>query len=217
MSMKIALLDEPNSVVAESYRRLTTNLQYALLDLNHKIIQVTNARKDEGRSFVAANLAVSLAAGGHSVVLVDCDLRNPSQHEIFELNNDLGLTNVVFQGDEIEDVRKELKKAYGLSIIASGETTPLPAEIISSKKMEDMLEELRNAYEYIILDTPPTLAAPESVVLAGKVDGILMVIRASKTRQKDVNRTIEAIKQVNGNIIGTIFSNVDMSSFSFGK
>jgi len=217
MSMKIALLDEPNSVVAESYRRLTTNLQYALLDLNHKIIQVTNARKDEGRAYVAANLAVSLAAGGHSVVLVDCDLRNPSQHEIFEINNDLGLTNVVYQGDEIEDVRKELKTAYGLSLIASGETTPLPAEIISSKKMEDMLEELRNAYEYIILDTRPTLAAPESVVLAGKVDGILMVIRASKTRQKDVHRTIEAIKQVNGNIIGTIFSNVDMSSFSFGK
>ncbi|WP_346873789.1 CpsD/CapB family tyrosine-protein kinase [Clostridium sp. UBA5988] len=198
---------DPKSIAAESYRTLRTNLQYSSFDEEYKVIVVTSAEPGEGKSTTAGNLALSIAEGDKKVVLIDCDLRKPSLHKKFEISNTTGLSDVIVGKESISVVGHRHNK--NLTILTSGKIPPNPSEMLGSKSMKALLEALKKIFDYVILDTPPVQAVTDAQILSNRADGTLLVIRSEKTKKDSVVNSINLLKKVNANIIGTVLNGVD--------
>lgn len=200
---------DSRSIAAESYRTVRTNIQYSSIDKEYKIIMVTSSEPKEGKSSVAGNLALSFAQDDNRVLLIDCDLRKPSLHKKFRISNVIGLTDVLIgKGDLISSIKKYNDKLF---ILTSGNKSPNPAEMLSSKVMSKLLEELREKFDYIILDTPPVQAVADSQIISTKSDGVILVIRAEETKRDSTKSAVSLLRKVNANIIGAVFNGVDSS------
>ena len=200
---------EPKSIAAESYRTLRTNIQYSSFDKEYKVIVVTSSDPSEGKSTTAGNLALSMAQDDKKVILIDCDLRNPSLHKKFKISNLVGLSDVIIgKTDLIKAVHRHNKN---LVLLTSGKIPPNPSEMLSSKTMGNLLETLKESFDYIILDTPPVQAVTDSQILSTKADGTILVVRAEKTKRESVQNAVNLLKKVNANIIGTVLNGVDSS------
>ena len=200
---------QPKSIAAESYRTLRTNIQYSSFDKEYKVIMVTSSEPGEGKSTTAGNLALCLAQGDKKVILVDCDLRKPSLHKKFKVSNIIGLSDVIIGKEELVTAFHRYNK--NLVILTSGKIPPNPSEMLSSKTMTVLLEELKNNFDYIILDTPPVQAVTDSQILSTKSDGTIIVDKAERTKKDSVENSINLLKKVNANIIGTVLNGVDNS------
>ncbi len=197
---------QPRSAIAEAFRSLRANLEFASVDKPVKTILVTSAGTVEGKTSVACNLAVIMAQGGKKVVLLDADLRKPSVHRFLRLANKTGLSDV-FKGDlDLQGVMNSWKEDQ-INIITSGTTPPNPAELIGSKKMDLILDELKKMADIIIIDGPPLLVS-EAAVMATKVDGVLLVIRHGYTRKKDAVSMLEHLKMAGARILGVTLNRV---------
>ena len=200
---------QPKSIAAESYRTLRTNIQYSSFDKEYKVIMVTSSEPGEGKSTTAGNLALCLAQGDKKVILVDCDLRKPSLHKKFKVSNIIGLSDVIIGKEELVTAFHRYNK--NLVILTSGKIPPNPSEMLSSKTMTVLLEELKNNFDYIILDTSPVQAVTDSQILSTKSDGTIIVVKAERTKKDSVENSINLLKKVNANIIGTVLNGVDNS------
>ena len=145
----------PQSLSAESYRSIRTSIKYSSVDNPIKIIVITSSNSSEGKSTVAGNLAFSLSQNGSRTLLIDCDLRKPSVHKKFLIPNDKGLTDVLFDKQDLKEVIKKIEN--NLYVLPCGTIPPNPAEILGSKTMEEFLDELSINYDYIILDCQQSL------------------------------------------------------------
>lgn len=170
---------------------------------------VTSSEPGEGKSTTAGNLALCLAQGDKKVILVDCDLRKPSLHKKFKVSNIIGLSDVIIGKEELVTAFHRYNK--NLVILTSGKIPPNPSEMLSSKTMTVLLEELKNNFDYIILDTPPVQAVTDSQILSTKSDGTIIVVKAERTKKDSVENSINLLKKVNANIIGTVLNGVDNS------
>lgn len=196
---------EPNSIAAEAYKSLRTNILYSSLDENFKVIVVTSSIPGEGKSTTSGNLALTLAQTGKKVLLVDCDLRKPSIHKKFKIsNNNGGLSDILINKFSMDEVM--VKYNDTLTIVTSGTIPPNPAEMLDSISMKTYLEEMRNNFDYIVLDTPPLLAVTDAQLLSMKADGTLLVVKAESTKKESVTNSVNLIKKVNGNLIGTVLN-----------
>src|SRR4051812_26324198 len=180
-SSLIALRD-PRSQAAEAYRTLRTNIQFSSLDKPLRTLLATSTAPDEGKSTTLANLAVTMAQAEQRVILVDCDLRRPTLHTLFDLPNDAGLTSMILAQDEAPPPLQETS-VPGLSLLASGPLPPRPADILGSRRMEAVIARLCAEADIVLFDTPPVNAVTDAAVLATKVDGVLLVFQAGKTRR----------------------------------
>ncbi len=178
-----------------------------------KTIMITSATPKEGKSFITANLGISLAQGidQHSL-LVDCDLRRPSLAGLFGMRTNVGLVDYL-QGDmQLSDLicKTALEK---LSLLPSGKPPLNPSELLSSTRMCALIEELSSRYEdrIIIFDTPPTLVAAETSVLAGQVDAVILVVRQGGAGQADVQQLVDVIGRKQ--IIGIVFNDWNTNVF----
>ncbi len=199
----------PKSIAAEAYRSLKTNIQYSSFDKEYKTIVITSSNQGEGKSTTSGNLALTLAEGESRVLLVDCDMRKPSMHKNFRVTNTYGIADILLQRKKVMDVAHMYNK--NLSIITAGKVPPNPAEMLGSKAMSAFLEEMKEHFDYIILDTPPVQVVADAQILSTKVDGTIIVVRAGVTKKEDVNDTVNTLKKVNANIIGTVLHAVDNS------
>lgn len=199
----------PKSIAAEAYRSLKTNIQYSSFDKEYKTIVITSSNPGEGKSTTSGNLALTLAEGESRVLLVDCDMRKPSMHKNFRVTNTYGIADILLQRKKVMDVAHMYNK--NLSIITAGKVPPNPAEMLGSKAMSAFLEEMKEHFDYIILDTPPVQVVADAQILSTKVDGTIIVVRAGVTKKEDVNDTVNTLKKVNANIIGTVLHAVDNS------
>lgn len=204
---------DPKSIAAESYRTLRTNLQYSSFDEEYKVIVVTSAEPGEGKSTTAGNLALSIAEGDKKVVLIDCDLRKPSLHKKFEISNTAGLSDVIVGKESISVVGH--RHNNNLTILTSGKIPPNPSEMLGSKSMKALLDALRKVFDYVILDTPPVQAVTDAQILSNRADGTILVVRAEKTKKDSVVNSINLLKKVNANIIGTVLNGVDTKRNSY--
>jgi len=204
---------DPRSIASESYRTLRTNLQYSSFDEEYKVIVVTSAEPGEGKSTTAGNLALSIAEGDKKVVLIDCDLRKPSLHKKFEISNTAGLSDVIVGKESISVVGH--RHNNNLTILTSGKIPPNPSEMLGSKSMKALIDALKKVFDYVILDTPPVQAVTDAQILSTRADGTLLVIRAEKTKKDSVVNSINLLKKVNANIIGTILNGVDTKRNSY--
>jgi capsular exopolysaccharide synthesis family protein len=201
----IALRD-PRSPAAEAYRTLRTNIQFSSLDKPLRTLLATSTAPDEGKSTTLANLAVTMAQSEQRVILVDCDLRRPTLHTLFDLSNETGLTSMILAQEDAPIPLQETGVA-GLSLLASGPLPPRPADILGSRRMEAVIARLRAESDIVLFDTPPVVAVTDAAVLAARLDGVLLVFQAGKTSREHGRQARQILEKVKANIVGVVLNN----------
>lgn len=198
----------PRSPISEQYRTIRTNLQFASIDKELSSMVITSSQPGEGKSMTAANLAVVYAQQGKKVLLIDGDLRKPTVHYTFRLDNLVGLSTVLVNEMNLEDSFQETD-IPNLSVISSGPNPPNPSELLGSKRMEKMVKEAEANFDIVIIDSPPILAVTDAQILANIVDGSLLVIRSAQTVYDNVEQAIEALNRSTSKMLGTILNDVE--------
>ena len=169
-------------------------------------IVVTSAGPGDGKSTTVANLAVVMAQQGKRVILVDADLRKPTVHYTFEVNNLTGLSNVL-TGQAQADQVVSATKVPNLSVMSCGPIPPNPSELLGSRSMGELLEELKRDYDYVLFDTPPLLAVADAQVLANKCDGSMLVVSSGKTDRQGAIKAKEMLVQAQAKLLGAVLNN----------
>lgn len=190
---------------AEVYRRLRTNLEFVDVDRSPQVIVVTSSLPAEGKSVTSANIALSFADSGKRTVLVEADLRKPRVSEYFEVDNGIGLTNVLAGHVAVEHVLQPWGRTR-LSLIPSGPPVPNPAEALGSRMMKDLIAHLRKSFDYIIVDSPPILPVTDAAVLATSADGVLFVVRDGHIKRQQIVAGLQALAQVDARMLGFVMN-----------
>ena len=206
----LVTISNPRSPISEAYRTLRTNLEFSSLDKPLKTMVVTSAGPEEGKSTTLANLAVTLAQAEKEVILVDCDLRRPSQHEIFGVGNGAGLTSMVVDEEAFKNPPLQETPVPNLKLLPSGPLPPNPSELLGSRRMEEIIATLRERADLVLFDAPPIIAVTDAAVLASKVDGVLLVISAGTTKRDHAQRAKALLEKVNARLVGAVLNNVRM-------
>lgn len=204
----------PKSPISEQYRTIRTNLQFSSVDEDLQSILVTSAGPGAGKSITSANLAVTYAQQGLKTLLVDADLRKPTVHYTFRLNNLTGLSNVLVGSSALEDAI-ELSDVDNLHVLSCGPIPPNPAELLASKKMRDVLHHAERLYDIVIFDMPPALAVADAKIVANIVDGSLVVVRSKITEIEEAKRAIEMMKDTKARLLGTILNDREKTDSNY--
>ncbi|KQR65432.1 lipopolysaccharide biosynthesis protein [Arthrobacter sp. Leaf337] len=202
-----AQLHDAGGAMAEALRELRTNISFLDVDQPPRIIVVTSSMQAEGKSTVTANLAVTMAAAGENVVVVDGDLRRPTLVDVFNLVPGVGVTDVLTGTAELEDVLQPWGALPNLSVLGSGRIPPNPSELLGSKAMKNMLNALaENAI--VLIDAPPLLPVTDAAVLSRVADGAIVVIRTGRTTQEQLGQSLGNLEKVKGRILGAVLNYV---------
>ncbi len=205
-------LVRPQSQMAESYRALRTSLLLSNLGAPPKVIVVTSARPQEGKTTTSINAAIVLAQKGVRVLLVDADLRRPSIHKTLGMGPGSGLSNVLTGSATVQQTIATSPILPNLFIMPAGTPPPNPAELLASSNMRDLLAELREQFDHIVIDTPPTLSVTDAVVLSPRADATILVIRSGQTTKPALRRARDILMQVNAHVAGVLLNAVDLTS-----
>lgn len=208
--MTLITLTNPRSPISEAYRTLRTNLSFYSLDNPLRSLVVTSAAPDEGKSTTIANLAVTMAQSGRKTILVDCDLRRPSLHTLFNLPNTAGFTTMVLDENAAAPLQKT--EVDNLWLLTSGPKPPNPADMLGSRQMDRVIATLLEQADLVLFDAPPVVAVTDAVVLGAKVDGVLLVISAGKTRRDHAEKAKQILEKANVRIIGVTLTNAPKDS-----
>jgi non-specific protein-tyrosine kinase len=203
---KLVTFHQPRPPTAEAYRMLRTNLQFCSIDKPLRTIMITSAAPAEGKSITSANMAVVMAQAGKQVLIVDADLRRPSQHTIFQVRNDLGLTNVLLDDKVTLASVCQATTVPNLRVLPSGAIPPDPSELLGSRRMASLIESLLQEVDTIIFDSPPIAAVTDASVLATQVDGTLLVIDSAHTRRNAAQQSRGILDAVGAKILGVVFN-----------
>jgi succinoglycan biosynthesis transport protein ExoP len=198
---------QPRSQIAEAFRSLRTNIEFASVAKPIKTILVTSPEPGTGKTTIAVNLAIIFAQKGRRVLLLDADLRRPQIHHMMNLKNRIGLTDLLLENPIEERVNQPVEGSKHLTVITSGSLPPNPAELLGSAKMEQILVEIRKAMDIVVIDSPPSILA-DVLVLAAKVDAVLLVIKPGKTQKAATKATIEQLTRANARIIGLVLNGI---------
>jgi exopolysaccharide transport family protein len=202
----------PQSQMAESYRALRTSLLLSNLGAPPKVIMVTSALPQEGKSTTSINCAIVLAQKGVRVLLIDADLRRPSIHKTLGMAPRSGLSNVLTGSTTLQQAITRSPILPNLHILPAGTPPPNPAELLASSNMRDVLAQLREQYDHIVVDTPPTLSVTDAVVLSPRADAVVLVIRSAQTTKQALRRSRDVLMSVNAKVCGVLLNAVDLSS-----
>ena len=202
----------PQSQMAESYRALRTSLLLSNLGAPPKVIMVTSARPQEGKTTTSINTAIVLAQKGVRVLLVDADLRRPSVHKTLGMGPRSGLSNLLTGSATLQQTIATSPILPNLFILPAGTPPPNPAELLASSNMRDLIAELRQQFDHIVIDTPPTLSVTDAVVLSPRADATILVIRSGHTTKQALCRSRDILMQVNAHVAGVLLNAVDLTS-----
>lgn len=200
-------LVESNNPIFEAYRSIRTNIEFSNLDNDIKIIMATSSQPNEGKSTFLSNLAISFSKlESKSVLLIDCDLRKPSIHKIFNISNAHGLIDILVKNENIEDCTNN---KYGVDIITAGTIAHNPSEILASRKMKNFIERVSLNYDYIFIDTPPIVMFTDAEILSKISNGTILVIGCGEADRNSVKLAKDKLDNLNTNIIGAVINKVD--------
>lgn len=212
MTNTLVTISNPRSPVAEAYHSLRTNLEFSSPDKPLRSMVVTSAGSDEGKSTTLANLAVTMAQTSKKVILVDCDLRRPSLHQIFQVLNSSGLTDLVRDETLLANPPLQDTPVANLKLLTSGQLPPNPSELLGSRRMDEIIAALLARADMLLFDAPPIIAVTDAALLSAKVDGVLLIISAGKTKREHARKAHALLEKVNARLIGTVLNNVKLDS-----
>jgi capsular exopolysaccharide synthesis family protein len=172
---------QPKSAIAEAFRALRTNISFSAIKGENRVILITSPGAMEGKSTVVANLAIVMAQAQSRVLIVDCDLRKPVMHDYFNIDKTSGLTNLLVQDLDLEEVISSTE-VVRLNVITSGPIPPNPSELLGSAKMAEFLSKVAKQYDVVLLDSPPVVAVTDATLLTPMADSVLLVLKAGETR-----------------------------------
>jgi len=202
----------PNFI--EAIKTVRTNVLFSTAEDGLKTLVVTSAGPSEGKSIVAANLALSLAQAGQRVLLIDADMRRPRVHEIFDVAQEPGLSNVLTANAKItETIHKS--GTQGLWLLSSGHIPPNPAELLGSRRFLDLIASLEEHFDWAIVDTPPVLAVADSTITANEASGVLFVVGADKTTRHAARAALEQLDAAKGHLIGAVLNNAAITKHPY--
>lgn len=200
------VLDAPHSVISEAYRMLQANLKFLSPDQDLKVIVVTSSVPREGKSTVSTNLAVAIAQLGSRVLLIDADLHHPYQHHIWNLTNEIGLSDVIVNHADLnQGIKSVLPK---LDILPSGAIPPNSLALLESKRMQGLVENCKQTYDYVIIDTPPLLLIADALTVSKVGDGILLVARPGVIDHASATATKETLQKSGQRVLGLVTNGV---------
>jgi succinoglycan biosynthesis transport protein ExoP len=211
-AVELVTQSRPQSQMAESYRALRTSLLLSSLGAPPKIIVVTSAMPQEGKTTTSINTAIVLAQKGVRVLLIDADLRRPGVHKALAMGPRSGLSNVLTGSADVQQAITRSPLIPSLYVLPAGTPPPNPAELLASANMRDMVQTLSAQYDHIVIDTPPTLSVTDAVVLSTRADAVVLVIRSGKTTKQALRRARELLVRVNARVTGVLLNAVDLSS-----
>jgi capsular exopolysaccharide synthesis family protein len=214
LAPELLVHERPASGMAEAARSLRTNLMFMNPDKPYRRILVTSAAPSEGKTTVAVSTAVSLAQGGQRVCIIDCDLRRPRLHRIFDRAGDIGLMNVIVGEATIEEAAKPTV-VPNLYCIPCGPIPPNSADVVASEKFRALLDELGEHFDRIVLDSPPVVAVTDSAILSTLVDGVILVVRAFKTTFALSRSGLRTLRDVDAPIAGAVLNAVNLDRHEY--
>lgn len=203
---RLVTLLYPRSSMAEGYRSLRVNVEFAAVDTPVHTLLVTSALPGDGKTVTAANVAVAFAQAGTRVLLVDADLRKPGVHVIFDLPNSLGLTTMLRGDSGGPEIPSQPTEQANLRVLTTGPLPPNPAELLGSQRMQAVLSILRGSADLLIFDSPPLQTVTDAAVLSAFVDGTLLVVAARKSRRGDVRKARETLARAGANVLGVVLN-----------
>lgn len=195
------------SHASEAFKITRTNVEFSSIDQPLRTLIVTSSNQAEGKTGVAANLAITYAQIGRKVLLIDADLRRPAVHRMFGLTNRRGLTNALIGGGSGEEYIQDTL-TENLFVLTSGPIPPNPAELLMSESMNRLLAQVKPAYDLILFDCPPVGAVTDAAIMATKVDGVLFVVRAGKVDRRQLQRSAALLGQVKARVLGYVLNGI---------
>lgn len=211
--VNLITLTEPRSQAAEAYRSLRTNLMFSSVEHPIQTLLITSPASAEGKSDALANLAVTFAQSGNNTILVDSDLRNPTQHQLWGVKPEPGLSEMMLDERLMSHPPLVKTEVEHLSLLPAGTQAPNPADLLSSRRMEQIIGNLKARASYVLFDSPPVLTATDAALLGVKLDGALIVVRAGQTRRDHAERARDALERVHVRVLGAVLTNTSGEKF----
>ena len=211
---KLITNTDPKSPISEQYRTIRTNILFSSVDETLRSILVTSTSPGEGKSTTVSNLAVVFANQGKKVLLVDADMRKPTMHYTFGLQNSMGLTNVLTKQATLQEavVQTPIDNLYALP---SGPIPPNPAELLGSFAMKEFITHSQETYDYILFDTPPVLAVTDAQVLANQCDGTVLVVNSGNTEIEAAQKAKELLDAAKAKLLGAVLNNQKIADSAY--
>jgi len=195
----------PKSRVAEAFRTTRSNLSFVSVDQPARALLVTSASAGEGKTFMATNLAITIARGGKEVILVDTDLRRPGLHKVFDIDNTEGVSSVLVGARDLDGVLKSTD-IEGLRIVPSGPLPPNPVELLASDRMAQLCELLVSRADFVLYDSPPAIMVSDAATLASRLDGVILVVEQGGPSRKLVTDCRDLLIRAHGRIVGAVLN-----------
>lgn len=202
----IRTVHQPRGRVAEAYRAIRTSLYFSTKG-SHKVVQVTSPNPGDGKSTLAANLAVAIANSGKRILLIDADFRRPRCHKLFRLAAPVGMSSLIDDSAEIDDAVCGTP-VPNLFVLPCGPLPENPSELLTSARFAELLEVFKEQYDLVLIDTPPVLAVTDPMVVAPRVDGVLLVMRLTRGARGSVTQAIDALQSLDAKILGVVVNGV---------
>ncbi|MDH2881557.1 CpsD/CapB family tyrosine-protein kinase [Bacillus cytotoxicus] len=202
---QLATYRQPKSNISEQYRNIRTNIEFTSVDHQIRSIIFTSASPGEGKTITAANLAVVFGQQGKKVLLIDADMRKPAMHQMFQVDNIFGLTNVLTHSERLEKCIQTTAVDH-LHFLPCGPIPPNPAELLGSKSMQELLAQAYSMYDLVIFDLPPILAVTDAQIMANQCDASILVVRSESTEKEAAIKAKNLLESAKGKLLGVVLN-----------
>lgn len=213
--LNLVTQNDPKNPAAEAYRVIRTGIQFAQSGKELQTIALTSCTPNEGKSTTIANLAVVLTQAGKSVLLIDCDMRNPTVHKNFNLSNKVGLSSCISIGTALSDAVQKTS-IEGLYALTGGVIPPNPSELLGSEQMKNVLQRAKEQYDYVLIDTPPVMPVTDALIVGRFVDGMILVIASAEVKVEMARDVKNQLVNAGANILGAVLNKVRSEHHGYG-
>ena len=207
---------DTKSQMSEAYTSIRTFLLFSTAGKPPKVMMVTSARREEGKTTTSVNTAISLTKSDARVIIIDADMRRPRMHKVFKVSNTTGLSSFLSGNEEFSESLIRHTGIPGLDIMPSGPLPPNPAELLSSYRLRDLIDGLYPLYNFIIFDTPPILGLADAAITSTQTDGVILVVRSGETPKEAAHQAKKILESVNAKVLGVVLNAINESNLKYG-